>query len=568
VAVSRALLAAVCVAAGLPAAPGAAQAGAGYCVPPEISRSAVPQQAYLSDTDFSPRWIYPYPAPSAREPSAEQRLDFAGFPSVSAMDVTGRDGAPVRKVITTYSANVDKVVTLSTGAAISEDGGVTFGPSSGTPLREAPVELHDGRLFATEYYLTKTGEHTARLGVLTSRSTEGESWVRKEATLFTPDSLMAGGAAHGQPVQLADGTILITAYARYADTGTYQAEVYASIDGGRTFGRRGVIARPEGPYSYNETAVAQTLDGSLLAVLRSDGGRFSTLYQSRSADGGRTWSPARPLRIAGQGCLVRGVAPRLLLMPDGVLVLSAGRPDNWLAISPDGLGSEWEQQTVTYHNRDGLWDEHGSSGYTAIAAVGPHRLIQVFDNCKLPGVRQDGLLNETACPAHGLFENGSWYAVKRHLFALTTQGPGRLDLAAMLGRGKLKIDTTMRWTRPDRPRTRPEGAIDGSTDYWSGAVATGRGQYVLHLDHQRRISRIGLSLRPGHPATARVYVSRDGRTWGPPAVTVTGRTDYAMRYHTVSRTGAHVMVVTEPTAGCDPEIGAGCSMLNELELYG
>ncbi|TMR23843.1 hypothetical protein ETD86_06735 [Nonomuraea turkmeniaca] len=562
--VPRAVVAAMSLASVLPASPGAAQARGGHCVLPEHSQQSA---SYLIDSDSSLDWIHPNPPPAAREPTASERLDFAGFPNVSAFDVVRPDGTPARKVITTFTTNVDRVVTLTGEAAVSDDGGATFGPSGATPLREAPVELLDGRFFATEYYLTGTGPHTARLGVLTSSSDDaGESWVRAESTLSTPDERLPGGVVHGAPVQLADGTILITAYVRYRDTGAHQAEVYASADGGRTFARRGVIARPAGGFAYNEATVAQTMDGTLLAVVRREGGPYSTLHHSRSADGGRTWSPVSEVRFAGMDCVVRGVAPRLLLMPDGVLVLSAGRPDNWLAVSPDGLGHEWREPRVTYHNRDGVWDTHGSSGYTGVAAVGPHRLIQVFDNCKLPGVGAGGLLNETTCPAHGRFEHGGWYAIKRRLFTVAPPGPGLLDLAGMHRRGELSIDTTMRWSSRDRPRTRPEAAFDGSTGYWSSAMGR-RGRYVLHLDRQYPLTRIGLSLRPGHPANARVYVSADGRSWGDPVLRIIGRTDYALRYDPISRTGRHVKIVVSPTADCTPETGRRCAVLNEVELY-
>ncbi|MEV4174635.1 exo-alpha-sialidase [Nonomuraea sp. NPDC049709] len=565
--VTRAVVAALSMAAGLPAHPGPVQAGANYCVLPEHSQQSARSGPYLIDTASSLDWIHPNPPPAAREPTDSERLDFAGFPNVSALDVTGPRGAPEQKVISTFTTNVDKVVTLTNSAAVSEDGGLTFGPAGATPLRESPVELLDGRFFATEYYLTRTGPHTAKLGVLTSSALEdGESWLRSEATLTTPGDLLPGGAAHGAPIQLADGTILITAYARYTGTGAYQSEIYASADGGRTFERRGVIAAPPPGLAYNETAVEETLDGSLLAVLRRDGEPYSTLHQSRSTDAGRTWSPVRELRFAGQDCVVRGVAPRLLLTPGGVLVLSSGRPDNWLAVSPDGLGEEWLEPRVTYHNRDGVWDTHGSSGYTGLAAVGPHRIIQVFDNCKLPGVRPDGLLDETACPAHGRFEHGGWYAVKRLLFTVATAGT-RLDLAELRRRGDLRISTTMRWSSRQRPRTRPGGALDGSTGYWSSAVSRGPGRYVLHFDRRRVISRIGLSLRPGHPAGARVYVSADGRSWGDPVVTIKNRVDHALRYDEIGRTARHVKIVVDPARDCDPEIGRTCGMLNEVELY-
>ncbi|MCK2219122.1 glycoside hydrolase [Actinomadura sp. ATCC 31491] len=571
--VPRAVVAAVVAASAVPVAVDAAQAGGGYCLLPDHSPTSAPN---LIASASSPDWIHPNPPPAEREPAEPERLDFAGFPNVSALDVVDRRGRPAQKVITTFTTNVDKVVTLTSEAAVSMDGGVTFGPSGATPLRESPVELLDGRYFATEYYLRRTGPHTALLGVLTSSSAEAEDWVRAEAALSTPGELLPGGAAHGVPVQLADGTILITVYARYQDTGTYQAEVYASRDGGRTFARRGVIARPEQGFAYNEAALAQVADGTLLAVVRRDGGRFSTLHQARSVDGGRTWTAVSDLRLAGMDCVVRGVAPRLLLMPGGMLVLSAGRPDDWLAFSPNGLGYEWREPQVTYHNRDGVWDTHGSSGYTGVAALGPHRLIQVFDNCKLAGVGADGLLDETACPAHGRFEEGGWYAVKRRLFDLAPPAPGRLDLAAMHRRGGLRVSTTLRWGAPDRPRTRPSAALDGSTAYWSSAVmrdARAGGprarpaRYVLHLDRQYRLGLVGLSLRPGHPAGARVYVSRDGRAWGEPVLTVKDRTDYAMRYERVAETGRHVKIVLTPSRDCEPEIGPRCAMLNEVELY-
>ncbi|GAA1639638.1 hypothetical protein GCM10009733_040980 [Nonomuraea maheshkhaliensis] len=570
--IRKVMVAAVTVAAGLPPHPGPVQAGAGYCVLPDHSLRSPAGEPYLIDTASFLDWIHPNPPPAEREPTSSERLDFAGFPNVSALDVTDSDGGPALKVISTFTTNVDKVVTLTSSAAVSEDGGVTFGPSGATPLRESPVELHDGRFFATEYYLERTGPHTARLGVLTSSVLDdGESWLRSEALLSTPGELLPGGAAHGAPIQLADGTILITAYAQYAETGKYQAEVYASGDGGVTFERRGVIAGPEPGFVYNEAAIEQAMDGSLVAVLRRDGGQYSTLHQSRSTDEGRTWSPVRELRFSSLDCVVRGVAPRLLLTPGGVLVLSAGRPDNWLAVSPDGLGDEWREPVVTYHNRDGIWDAHGSSGYTGLAAVGPHRLIQVFDNCKLPGVRPNGLLDETACPLHDRFEHGGWYAIKRLLFSVATPGAAggtRIDLGELYRRGALRVSTDMRWSSPYRPRTGPGGALDGSTGYWSSAVGKGRGRYVLHLDRPYRLSRIGLSLRPGHPAWARVYVSGDGREWGEPVVTIKDRTDHALRYDDLGgRTARHVKIVVEPAEDCDPEIGRSCAMLNEVELY-
>ncbi|SDH57133.1 exo-alpha-sialidase [Nonomuraea jiangxiensis] len=513
-------------------------------------------------------WIQPVPAPTAAEPTVEQRARFAGFPSVASIDLVGKDGRPVRKVIASWSTNVDEVMEHTGELAVSHDDGDTFGVPRAAPLREAPLQLLDGRLLATRYYLSPVDPHTSGLDVLTSTDA-GETWTRSTATFTTPDELAGIGVAHGTPIQLLDGTILVAAYNPYGPTAAFKAEVYASRDGGRTFTRRGVIAEPSDGFTYNEAAIEQVADGSLLAVLRRDGGLYSTLHYSRSADGGVTWSPVDQLRLPGQDCVVRGVSPRLLLMPNGVLVLSAGRPDNWMTVSLDGRGDSWGLPRVTYHNRDGVYDSHGSSGYTGIAPIGVHRLVQVFDNCKLPGKWPDGTLNETACPAGGKFEHGGWYAIKRRRFDVIPPDPGRIDLAAKARRGELTVTTNMTWSAAEHPRARPGGAHDGSTGYWSSAVARGRGVYVVHFDSAYTFTDVGLSLRPGHAADAKVYVSRDGRNWGSPVATVTGRVDYALRYSPLppEARGRHVKIVLGPTRDCDPEVGRLCSMLNELELY-
>jgi hypothetical protein len=85
----------------------------------------------------------------------------------------------------------------------------------------------------------------------------------------------------------------------------------------------------------------------------------------------------------------------------------------------------------------------------------------------------------------------------------------------------------------------------------------------------RTFTRIGLSLRRGHAAGARVFVSRDGRTWGSPVVRVTGRTDYALRHEALAAPvkGRHVKIEVDATRNCDPEIGPTCAMLNEVDLY-
>ena len=42
--------------------------------------------------------------------------------------------------------------------------------------------------------------------------------------------------------------------------------------------------------------------------------------------------------------------PVLHLLPSGLLTLTFGRPDNWIAVSPDGSGRAFEQAQLTYQN--------------------------------------------------------------------------------------------------------------------------------------------------------------------------------------------------------------------------
>ncbi|MFD0477034.1 hypothetical protein ACFQ0B_59105 [Nonomuraea thailandensis] len=92
--VIRAMVAALSVAAGLPAYHDPAQAGGDYCVLPDRPIQSGP---YLVATASFLDWIHPNPPPAEPEPEGAERLDFAGFPNVSALDVTGPAAVPRRR---------------------------------------------------------------------------------------------------------------------------------------------------------------------------------------------------------------------------------------------------------------------------------------------------------------------------------------------------------------------------------------------------------------------------------------------------------------------------------------
>jgi hypothetical protein len=98
----------------------------------------------------------------------------------------------------------------------------------------------------------------------------------------------------------------------------------------------------------NENAVTLTANGSLLAVMRVDGGDgdpnhlHRPFVQSLSHDGGLSWSPPRSL-----GPSVLSARPMLLRVPNGrtggaSLLLTGGRPRLMLWANWAGDGAAWE----------------------------------------------------------------------------------------------------------------------------------------------------------------------------------------------------------------------------------
>jgi hypothetical protein len=357
--------------------------------------------------------------------------------------------------------------------------------------------------------------------------------------------------------------------------GGYRAELLASSDGGRTFVVRGNIAVPPINESYPEPDVVELPDGSLYSVFRHHSGpSLSPLLWARSTDAGVTWSKPAPILLPFDGAPPAtrvGINPRLMLLPNGVLVLSSGRNDNFVAVSTEPDRVEWRDAKVTYVNHPtattagygpDILRVHGSSGNTGLESLETNRALQFGDNCA----------NGWGCPAadsgHTVDNrNRVW----RRFIEVVTPDVGKIDLLSKLQRGLIHVATDMTWSSPAHPRARVDGAFDGSTEYWSSAVKQGgKGELTIQLDRTYELTRIGLSIRRGERASASVYTSLDGVTFCPaPIVNAADRTHRAMEYFSLARPvlAAYVKVVTEASASCEAELGASCSFLNELELY-
>lgn len=157
-----------------------------------------------------------------------------------------------------------------------------------------------------------------------------------------------------------------------------------STDAGRTWAQYSTVAAiepSENPPSWwgtegpNEAAIVRTKDNRLLTIFRT-GGSGANLGQTRSADGGKTWTRPEPSGI-------KGVAPRLRLLSNGVLALSTGRPAPVsLMFSLDGNGQKWSHATEIFGGKEAF--EKGkpktTTHYADFVEVEPGKILIVYDS--------------------------------------------------------------------------------------------------------------------------------------------------------------------------------------------
>ncbi|MEU4690613.1 discoidin domain-containing protein [Actinoplanes sp. NPDC023714] len=549
--------------------------------------------------------------------------DIAWAPRAFGADVVRADGSLSKQITVGYSRTTDVskgAEPADAGARVSSDSGATFttAPSSVPMYRLGDVaNLLDGRLLGAQFVInggfdtSVAGQVTIPL-VLNLSADKGRSWTPVSARTVITDAQMPQNQANpnvasirgvrtaGKPIQMTGGTIAIPVYfaMKYTETSNILYAALLTAKPGFTgtgaidtsapwqFTMRTITSNPT--VSFNETAVIERQDGALLAVTRRETSPAATLSYRISADEGRTWSVSTVLTFADQpGCAVSGVLPQLAMLPTGQLVLSSGRPDNWLAISTDASGTSWTQEQQTYWNQPtngGLW-WYGSSGYTSLMPTGVNRLLQFADNCQAPNASK-----VNGCASALNFEKGRDYRIVNRQVAILPPGLGKIDLLGKLRHGTVTLTTDLHGVPPVGAVTPPTpygsgpsaadatstpywrdalGAVDGSTAFWSGALSSredGSGTYQLKLDRTYRLTKIGLALLPGAAATAQLDVSADGETWTP-ATTVSTSGDRAMRYYNLDATARHLRIRTDATSCAAVGGPARCSMINELELY-
>lgn len=158
------------------------------------------------------------------------------------------------------------------------------------------------------------------LGYFTIRSADGgKTW---EKPVRSP-----GTAPHG-PIALKDGRLLYVGIT-YGGTKTmhsgerHEVTVAESRDQARSWQQISVIPLPESvkPGDFHEPHAVETADGRIVAQIRYHGkgqGANVRMWQSESADGGKSWSVAGETELAG-------LPPHLIRLRNGKLVTVYGR---------------------------------------------------------------------------------------------------------------------------------------------------------------------------------------------------------------------------------------------------
>lgn len=191
-------------------------------------------------------------------------------------------------------------------------------------------------------------------------------------------------------LELPDGSLLAFMYGFWEGDTKYRAIAARSTDGGVTFDYLSTIGYEAGAElgryfeGYDEGTLSWTTAGDILCVMRV--GSFHSLRQARSTDYGKTWSvpvildpdvdPETQCKVEQpEEVGIASVEPGLLLLDNGVLACSFGRPGNSIMFDPTGTGEHWEKSIAVYFG--------GLTGYATMQEIAPGKLLYIYD---APGI--------------------------------------------------------------------------------------------------------------------------------------------------------------------------------------
>jgi len=262
---------------------------------------------------------------------------------------------------------------------ISKDAGRTWSgkqtwPQSGNSW----TRRKDGSYLWLSYLLMYQDEHVAKIRV--GRSQDGLDYTWSDGTVdVSPNSFGKGPkgtaaiVAHRSILEMADGTLLATMYGRFAEDTLDRSIVASSADGGTTWKLLSTIGyNPAvGGEGLNEPCMVRLADGSLFCFMRNQSTK--PMYWARSENQGKSWTTPQQMP---EEYAALSVDPCLILLSNGALACSAGRPDCHFMLSLDGTGKTWTKPVAIFTGP--------TTSYTSICELpregdGPVRLFYLHD---------------------------------------------------------------------------------------------------------------------------------------------------------------------------------------------
>ncbi|MFO7957459.1 MAG: sialidase family protein [Candidatus Brocadiia bacterium] len=183
--------------------------------------------------------------------------------------------------------------------AVSQDNGATWSealiidPDGPGPVRAFDPQVWlapDGRLWVFWAQETKASRPQGACGVWVISAPE-EDCCEPDCPWSEPRRL-CDGVMMGKPLVLTDGTwVLPVSFWNRREAAS--AGMVVSTDAGATWSERGACTVPASIRSFDEHQIVERHDGSLWMLVRTRLG----IGESRSDDGGRTWSDLEPSTI-------------------------------------------------------------------------------------------------------------------------------------------------------------------------------------------------------------------------------------------------------------------------------
>lgn len=236
----------------------------------------------------------------------------------------------------------------------SKDGGLTWDePRVIGDAGLSHLVLPDGSVLILPYYLHPRSNHgigapcnlISSLGEISMHPSgiNVSGWM-KQPKMLSADLGISGFVFNGQVVRGLSGEYLTTLYGTFEGEDRYSLVLAESADG-FDWRIRSLIAGSDCPLKGEEgpceSAICRLEDGRLMCIFRL--ASFVPYGQIWSQDDGRTWTT--PVSIPALS-----VEPSLCVMPNGVIVLSGGRPGIHLWFSLDGDGVDWQDVDIVAHH--------------------------------------------------------------------------------------------------------------------------------------------------------------------------------------------------------------------------